>query len=132
MTPMRRPAATEAMGTAAGVAWAFAMTWPLTTERARRRGDDAEVNVDTGLRAAEKLQAVLGKGDHSVEMAKVRVQVNWITEAVKSTVPQEMWGEILQKLDQLEQQHDALDVETEDFEDEDPYDPTEFAEDDDF
>jgi hypothetical protein len=41
------------MGTAAGVDGAFAMTWPLTTERARRRGDDAEVNVDTGLRAAK-------------------------------------------------------------------------------
>jgi len=41
------------MGTAAGVDGAFAVRWTLTTERARRRGDDAEVNVDTGLRAAE-------------------------------------------------------------------------------
>jgi hypothetical protein len=93
--------------------------------------DGAEVSVDTGLRAAEKLQAVLDKGDHSAEMAKMRVQFNWILDAVKSTVPQEMWGDILHKLDQLEHQSEALDAETEEFDDDDdPYDPTEFAEDD--
>jgi hypothetical protein len=39
-------------------------------------------------------------------------------------------GAIADKLDQPEQHH-ALDVEAQDFDDEDRYDPTEFAEDDD-
>ena len=33
-----------------------------------------------------------------------------IGEAVKSTVPQEMWGEIVEKLEELEQHPEALDV----------------------
>jgi hypothetical protein len=85
--------------------------------------DDAEVSVETGLRAAEKLQAVLDKGDHGAEMADMRLQVYRILDAVKSTVPQEMWGVIADKLDEP-QRHHALDVETEDFDnDEDAYDP---------
>jgi hypothetical protein len=36
--------------------------------------DDAEVSVETGLRAAEKLQAVLDKGDHGAEMADMRLR----------------------------------------------------------
>ena len=71
------------------------------------------------------------KGNHGVEVAQMRVQVNWITEAVKSTVPQEMWGDILKKLDQLEHHSEALDAEIEDFDDDDPYDPTEFIAEDD-
>jgi hypothetical protein len=34
---------------------------------------------------------------------------------VKSTVPQEMWGAIADKLDQPQHQHDALDVQTDAF-----------------
>ena len=33
-----------------------------------------------------------------------------IGEAVKSTVPQEMWGEIVEKLDEFEQHSEAFDV----------------------
>jgi hypothetical protein len=45
-------------------------------------------------------------------------------------MPQEMWGDIVEKLDYVEQHPEALDVETEDFDGDD--DPTEFiAEDDD-
>jgi hypothetical protein len=44
--------------------------------------DDAEVSVETGLRAAEKLQAVLDKGDHGAEMADMRLQVYRILDAV--------------------------------------------------
>ena len=35
-------------------------------------------------------------------MAHIMVQVTHIIEAVKSTVPRELWGEIRRKLDQLE------------------------------
>ena len=54
-----------------------------------------------------------------------------IGEAVKSTVPQEMWGEIVEKLEELEHS-ESLDVGTDAYDDvDDAYDPMEFAEDDD-
>jgi hypothetical protein len=93
--------------------------------------DDVEVSVDTGLRAAEKLQAVLDKRDQGDDIAELRLQVYRIQDAVKAVVPQEMWGAIVEKLDQPQHDPDALDAETEDFDDDGAYDPTEFAEDDD-
>jgi hypothetical protein len=91
--------------------------------------DDTEVSVDIGLRAAEKLQSLLDKQDHGDEIAELSAQVNQIRDAVKAVVPQEMWGDIIARLDQYDPE--AIDAETEDFVDEDPYDPTEFAEEDD-
>ncbi|MDH6244899.1 hypothetical protein [Mycobacterium sp. OTB74] len=94
--------------------------------------NDVEVSVDTGLRAAEKLQSILDKHDPVEDVADMRRQVNQILHAVRSTVPLEMWGAIADKLDQVEQHPEALDGDIEDFdEDEDAYDPTEFAEDED-
>jgi hypothetical protein len=62
----------------------------------------------------------------------MKVQLSQICNAVKSTVPQEMWGAIVAKLEELEQPPEALDDETEAFDDDDePYDPTEFIDDDD-
>ena len=56
-----------------------------------------------------------------------------ICDAVKSTVPQEMWEEIVEKLEELEQHPEALHVGADSFNDADDeaYDPTEFAEEDD-
>ena len=57
-----------------------------------------------------------------------------ICDAVKSTVPQEMWRAIVEKLEELEQHHpEALDVAMDSFDDsyDDPYDPMEFIEEDD-
>jgi hypothetical protein len=54
-----------------------------------------------------------------------------ICAAVKSTVPQSMWGEIIEKLDEAEQHSEVLDVGTDSFEDDDAYDPTEFIDEDD-
>jgi hypothetical protein len=93
--------------------------------------DDAEVSIDTGLRAAEKLQAVLDKRDHGDDIAELRLQVYRISNAVKAVVPQEMWGAIVEKLDQPQQDPETLDAETEDFDDDEPYDPTALAEDED-
>ena len=51
---------------------------------------------------------------------------------MRSVVPQEMWGAIVAKVEELEQQPGALDAGTEDFDDDDdPYDPTEFIDEDD-
>ena len=95
---------------------------------------DTKVDINTGMVAAGRLQSLIDSRDYGREIAELRFQVFKIGEAVKSTVPQEMWGEIVEKLEEFEQQHqEALDVGTDSFDDADdePYDPTEFAEDDD-
>ena len=57
-----------------------------------------EVSVDTGMRAAEKLQVLMNARDYSAEIADIRLQLGRIIEAVRSTVPQQMWGTILKQL----------------------------------
>ena len=42
-----------------------------------------------------------------------------------------MWGAIIEKLEELEQHSQALDVREDGFDADDPYDPMEFADDDD-
>jgi hypothetical protein len=54
----------------------------------------AEVSVDSGLRAAEKLQAFLDRRSEGPDLAEMMVQVDRIIAAVKSTVPWEMWGQL--------------------------------------
>ena len=71
-------------------------------------GEDAEVSVDTGLRGAEKLQSFLDRHDQRNEAADMRRQVNLILDAVKSTVPQEMWGALVKKIEELHPAHTCL------------------------
>jgi hypothetical protein len=90
-----------------------------------------KVDVNTGMIAAGRLQSLIDSRADQSDLLQMRLQFRRILDAVRSTVPQEMWGAIADKLDQPEQNH-ALDVEAQDFDDdEDPYDPTEFAEDED-
>ena len=95
--------------------------------------DHIEVSVETGLRAAEKLQSVLDGSDRGTEVLELRVQLDRIDEAVRSVVPQSMWAEILAKLEELEQHPETLNVGADslDDDDDDPHDPMEFAEADD-
>jgi hypothetical protein len=95
--------------------------------------DRTEVSVETGLRAAEKLQSVLDGRDWGTEVLELKVQLGNISKAVRSVVPQSMWAAILEELEELEQHPEALDVGTDyvDDADDDPYDPTEFIDDDD-
>ena len=51
----------------------------------------------------------------------MKVQLAAICNAVKSTVPQEMWRAIVEKLEELEQRPETLDAETEDFDDDDEF-----------
>jgi hypothetical protein len=94
-----------------------------------------KVDVNTGIVAAGRLQSLIDSRDYGHELLVMKVQMAAICAAVKSTVPHEMWGEIVEKLDELEEQHsEALDVGTDSFDDDDdddPYDPTEFIDDDD-
>ena len=95
--------------------------------------DGTEVSVETGLRAAEKLQSVLDGRERGTDVLELKVQLGQIGEAVRAVVPQSMWAAIVEKLEELEQHPEALDVEADSFDDsyDDPFDPTEFAEEDD-
>jgi len=95
--------------------------------------DRTEVSMETGLRAAEKLQSVLDGRERGTDVLELKVALYQTSQAVRSVVPQEMWAAIIAKLEELELDSAALDVGTESFDeaDDDAYDPTEFAEDDD-
>jgi hypothetical protein len=91
--------------------------------------DRTEVSVETGLRAAEKLQSVLDGRERGTDVLELKVQVGQISEAVRAVVPQSMWAAIIEKLEQLEQHPEALDVGEDSFDD--ACDPTEFIDEDD-
>ena len=93
--------------------------------------DRTEVSVETGLRAAEKLQSVLDGRQRGADVLELKVQLCQIGEAVRAVVPQSMWAAIVEKLEELEQHPEALDVGMGSFDDDDPYDPTEFIDEDD-
>jgi hypothetical protein len=94
---------------------------------------DTKVDVNTGIVAAGRLQSLIDSGDDGRDLLVLRVQLAQIRNAVKSTVPREMWGEIVEKIEEFEQHQEALDVGTDSFDDADDeaHDPAEFAEDDD-
>jgi hypothetical protein len=75
------------------------------------------VDVNTGIVAAGRLQSLMDSRDYSHDLLVMRVQMDQICDAVKSTVPQEMWGAIIEKLEELEQHPEALDVGEDAFDD---------------
>jgi len=71
------------------------------------------------------------KGTNVLEL---KVALDQIGQAVRAVVPEEMWDEIIEKLEELEDQHpEALDVGMDSFDsdDDEPFDPTEFIDEDD-
>ena len=62
--------------------------------------DGTEVSVETGLRAAEKLQSVLDGRERGTDVLELKVQLGRISEAVRPVVPQEMWAAIIEKLEE--------------------------------
>jgi hypothetical protein len=94
---------------------------------------NTKVDVNTGIVAAGRLQSLIDSRDYEHELLVMKVQLAATCAAVKSTVPQSMWGEIIEKLDEAEQHSEVLDVGTDSFDDDDdePFDPTEFIDDDD-
>jgi hypothetical protein len=71
---------------------------------------------------ANRRTSTFGSQDNGDEIAELRRQVYLIGDAVKAVVPQEMWNLIADEVDELGHQHDALDIETEVYDNEDPYD----------
>ena len=60
---------------------------------------DTKIDVNTAMTAAGRLQALIDSRSGQPDWADIRVQVNRIIAAIKSTVPKAMWGEIVSKLD---------------------------------
>ena len=72
-------------------------------------------------------KSVLGR-ERGTEVLELKVQLGNIIEAVRSVVPQSMWAAIVEE---LEQHSEALDVVDDGFDADDPFDPTEFIDEDD-
>ena len=54
--------------------------------------DRTEVSVETGLRAAEKLQSVLDGRERDTEVLELKVQLDQTRAGGRAVVPQSMWG----------------------------------------
>ena len=60
--------------------------------------DGTEVSPETGLRAAQNLQAIIGNGDRGHEMAQMLADMNRIIEVMLTVVPESLHEEILARL----------------------------------
>ena len=58
-----------------------------------------KVDVHTGMIAAGRLQALIDSRAGGTRIADLMVQMGRIIDAIHSTVPQELWPEILRKID---------------------------------
>jgi hypothetical protein len=84
------------------------------------------VDVNTGMIAAARLQALIDSRANATRIADLRVQMSRIIDAIHSSVPEELWPEILPKIDGPV----AADTPMDEFEDwaaEDEYDLVESA-----
>lgn len=59
---------------------------------------DTHVDVKTGVVAAEKLQTLIDSQTNELSMLELKAQVRQIIDAVRSTVPESMWPDILAML----------------------------------
>ena len=59
---------------------------------------NTKVDVNHGMIAASRLQALIESRDNSTDIAGMRVQLGRILDAVGSVVPQSMWGETTRRL----------------------------------
>ncbi|MCR8695215.1 hypothetical protein NWP13_22015 [Rhodococcus pyridinivorans] len=58
-----------------------------------------DVDANTAMNAAAKLQAILDTRQGDADIAGLRLQVRQLADAVRSTVPRSMWADILAKLE---------------------------------
>jgi hypothetical protein len=84
-----------------------------------------KIGVNTGMIAAGRLQAMIESQASGTSILEMRVQLGRIINAVKSTVPEALWPEIVSKLDrsvetgepQADEESDVFDPADESFED---------------
>ena len=55
---------------------------------------DVDMSVDTGLRAAEKLQALIDARAGQADMARMRAEMGRVIEVVRTFIPAERWLEV--------------------------------------
>jgi hypothetical protein len=60
---------------------------------------ETKVDVSTGMIAAGRLQTLLESRASGTSMAEIIAKTDRIIRAIKSTVPEELWGEIMRKID---------------------------------
>ena len=60
---------------------------------------DTRVDVNTGMLAAGRLQALVESRAGETSLAEIVVKMNRVIEAVRSTVPESMWPEIRRRLE---------------------------------
>jgi hypothetical protein len=60
---------------------------------------DTRVDVNTGMIAAARLQALIESRAGGTRIADLMVQMSRIIDAIHSSVPEELWPEILRKID---------------------------------
>ena len=60
---------------------------------------DTKVDVNTGMIAAGRLQALIDSRAGGTSIADLMVQMGRIINAIHDTVPEELWPEILRKID---------------------------------
>ena len=60
---------------------------------------DTKVDVNTGMIAAGRLQALIESRASGTSMVDMGVKMDRIIRAIHSTVPEELWPEILRKID---------------------------------
>ena len=64
---------------------------------------DTKVDVNTGIVAAGRLQSLIDSREYSRDVLELKVQLAKISQAVRSVVPESMWGAIIEQLEELEQ-----------------------------
>ena len=55
---------------------------------------DVDMSVDTGLRAAEKLQALIDSRAGQADMARMRAEMGRVIEVVRTFIPAERWPDV--------------------------------------
>ncbi len=84
---------------------------------------NTKVDVNTGMIAAGRLQSLIETRASGTSMADMLVQINRIINAVKSTVPESMWPEIVRKMKGEDEASELLeDDEADVFDPDDPFD----------
>ena len=85
---------------------------------------NTEVDVSAGMVAAGRLQSLLDSRTEQPDLAELRRKVTQIGEVIRTTVPQEMWAEIVSKLNDYEQPSRHIDDDSDDIPE--AYEPDDF------
>ena len=60
--------------------------------------DSADVTIQAGLSAAAHLREAAASSSDGMEIARVMVQMDQVIRAVRETVPEDLWPEIVERL----------------------------------